>query len=133
MIQMILDVGGYALALPESIKDGYSIKPVNLYQDVEMISGRYTREYRGEVWLASHQYGYLSDADKERFLNACENGMGHSILCSVILPKTNELYTNKFIVLDYRPPKFMWSTDGKPLWGDYYVQIREVKPHARSN
>ena len=50
-----------------------------------------------------------------------------------VIDLTTELYTNKFIVLDYRPPKFMWSTAGKPLWGDYYVQIREVKPHARSN
>jgi len=130
MIQMILDVGGQALAMPESIKGGYSIQPVNLYEDVSMISGRYTREYRGEAWQASCQYGYFNDADKDRFIAACRAGMRKSILCTVLLPKTNELYTNQFTVLSYRQPKFMWSTENTPVWGDYFVEIREVNPHA---
>lgn len=130
MTQMILDVGGQGLAMPESIKGGYVIEPVNLYQDMEMISGRYVREYRGEAWQASHQYGYFNDTDKDRFLAACRKGTRGSILCTVLLQEQNRDYTGTFVVVSYRPPKFMWSADGKPVWADYFVQIREVRPHA---
>lgn len=130
MIQMILDVGGQALALPESRNGGYTVDEQPLMQDIEMISGRTTREYRGVVWVASHQYGYLNDADKNRFLAAVKAGLRGSILCSILPQDGGELVTSRFIVTEYRRPKFMWSNEGKPLWGDYYVAIREVSPHA---
>lgn len=138
MIQLILDVEGQALALPESQKGGYDIREEPLMEDIQMISGRNTREYRGEVWVITHQTGYLSDADKDRFISACRKGQRQSILCSFLQQGASELQTSKFMVTSYRPPKFMWSRivteDGTektiPVWADYSVSLREVKPHA---
>lgn len=138
MTQLILDVGGQALAMPESKKGGYDIQEEELFQDVDMISRRRTREYRGRVWVISHQYGYLNDADMERFILACQAGTSGSILCSFLPQGATELQTALFYVTAYRKPKFMWSrvvTEygeevAKPVWGDYYVELREVKPHA---
>ena len=138
MTQLILDVGGQALAMPESKKGGYDIREEELFQDVDMISRRRTREYRGRVWVISHQYGYLNDADMERFILACQAGSSGSILCSFLPQGATELQTSLFFVTSYRKPKFMWSRPvtengaeiSKPVWGDYYVELREVKPHA---
>lgn len=60
MIQLILDVGGVGLAMPESQKGGYDIQTSPFMEEVQMISGRLTREYRGEVWTFSHRYGILT-------------------------------------------------------------------------
>lgn len=138
MTQLILDVGGQALAMPESRKGGYYPRQEELYQDVDMISRRRTREYRGRVWVISHQYGYLDDIDKERFILACQAGSRGSILCSFLPQNSTDMQTSLFYVTAYREPKFMWSNEveeygemvSKPLWGDYYVELREVKPHA---
>ena len=130
MIQLILDTGGFALALPESYDGGYDVHEEPNYKDVKMISGRLTREYKNKSWVVSHQYGYLTEEQRNRFLAACKKGLREPILCSFLTRESPDLITAKFLVTDYRPPKFMWSQEGKPLWGDYYVQLREVNPHA---
>lgn len=138
MIQLILDVGGQDLAMPESKRGGYYPRLEELYQDVDMISRRRTREYRGKVWVISNQYGYLNDEQKNKFLAACQAGSSGAIRCSFLPQDSVELQSSLFFVTSYRAPKFMWSRviteDGEektlPLWGDYYVELREVYPHA---
>ena len=138
MIQMILDVGGYAVALPESKNGGYTIKEETLSESIQMISGRTVREYRGKVWVVSYQYGYFNDSDMQRVIAACEKGMKQSILCSVLTHENSDLITTNFIVTSFERPKFMWSRivteSGEektvPMWADFSVSLREVKPHA---
>ena len=138
MIQMILDVGGYAVAMPESEKGGYTIKEETLSESIQMISGRTVREYRGKVWAVSYQYGYFSGTDMQRVIAACEKGMQQSISCSVLTHENSELVTSNFIVTSFERPKFMWSRivteSGEektvPMWADFSVNLREVKPHA---
>lgn len=138
MIQLILDVGGYAVAMPESEKGGYTIKEETLSESLQMISGRTVREYRGKVWVASYQYGYFNDADMKRVIAACEKGMKQSITCCVLTHESSELVTSKFIVTSFERPKFMWSRivtgSGEekpvPMWADFSVSLREVNPHA---
>ena len=138
MIQMILDVGGYAVAMPESKNGGYTIKEETLSESIQMISGRTVREYRGKVWVASYQYGYLNDADMKRVVAACEKAMKQSILCSVLTHENADLITTNFIVTSFERPKFMWSRivtesgeeKSVPMWADFSVSLREVKPHA---
>lgn len=138
MIQMILDVGGYAVAMPESKNGGYTIKEETLSESIQMISGRTVREYRGKVWVASYQYGYFNDSDMQRVIAACEKGMKRSILCSVLTHENADLITTNFIVTSFERPKFMWSRivteSGEektvPMWADFSVSLREVKPHA---
>lgn len=138
MIQLILDVGGESISLPESKKGGYTIKEETLSESLQMISGRTVREYRGKVWVASYQYGYFNEADMKRVVAACEKGMKQSITCCVLTHESSELVTSKFIVTSFERPKFMWSRivteSGEekpvPMWADFSVSLREVKPHA---
>lgn len=138
MIQLIIDVGGESLSLPESRNGGYTIKEETLSESIQMISGRTVREYRGKVWVASYQYGYFNDADMKRVIAACEKGMKQSITCCVLTHESSELVTSKFIVTSFERPKFMWSRivteSGEekpiPMWADFSVSLREVKPHA---
>ena len=138
MIQMILDVAEQAVALPESKNGGYTIKEETLSESIQMISGRTVREYRGKVWVASYQYGYFNDSDMQRVISACEKGMKKSILCSVLTHENSDLITTNFIVTSFERPKFMWSRivteSGEeksiPMWADFSVSLREVKPHA---
>ena len=138
MTQLILDVGGYEVILPESQKNGYSIKEETLSESIQMISGRTVREYRGKVWAVSYQYGYFSGTDMQRVIAACEKGMKQSITCCVLTHESGELVTSNFIVTSFERPKFMWSRiateNGEektvPMWADFSVNLREVSPHA---
>lgn len=138
MNQLILDVTGQNLYLPESQRGGYSAKEEPLTQDVQMISGRTAREHRGKVWVITYQYGYLNDEEKDRFLAACRTGLSRSIVCSFIPDGEDAAITSTFLVTSFTPPKFMWSRGiikdseltSVPVWGDYSVTLREVRPHA---
>ena len=138
MIQMILDVAEQSVELPESKNGGYTIKEETLSESIQMISGRTVREYRGKVWAVSYQYGYFSGTDMQRVIAACEKGMQQSISCSVLTHENSELVTSNFIVTSFERPKFMWSRivteSGEektvPMWADFSVNLREVKPHA---
>ena len=138
MTQLILDIGGESLVMPESQKNGYIVHEEPLVQSIDMISGRRIREYRGMVWCVTYQYGYLSDEDRVKFLNICRKGTTSTIDCNILIPATNEMVTSTFMVTSYREPKFAWGRiimeDGQaktvPLWGDYSIELREVKPHA---
>ena len=138
MTQLILDIGGESLIMPESQKNGYIVHEEPLVQSIDMISGRRIREYRGMVWTVTYQYGYLSDDDRIKFLNICRKGTTSTIDCNILIPTTDEMVTSTFMVTSYREPKFAWGRiimeDGQaktvPLWGDYSIELREVKPHA---
>ena len=138
MTQLILDIGGESLVMPESQKNGYTVHEEPLVQSIDMISGRRIREYRGMVWCVTYQYGYLSDDDRVKFLNICRKGTTSTIDCNILIPTTDEMVTSTFMVTSYREPKFAWGRiimeDGQtrtvPLWGDYSIELREVKPHA---
>ena len=64
MLQIILDTGGYAIALPESIKGGYTAYEEDLTVDLVMIPGNMIKEVRGSVWHVNYQYGYFNESDK---------------------------------------------------------------------
>ena len=138
MIQLILDTSENNVVLPESRNGGYTVKEETLSEDIQMISGRTVREYRGKVWVASYQYGYFNDSDMQRVIAACEKGMQQSILCSVLTHENSDLITTNFIVTSFERPKFMWSRivteSGEektvPMWADFSVSLREVQPHA---
>lgn len=134
MTQLILDVDGSAVSLPESKKGGYRARKEPLSQDVQMISGRLVRELRGNVWKIAYQYGYLDDATKNLVLAACEKGRGQAIRCGFLPPDSAEALTySDFFVTSFTYPKFMWSRgtgeSPVPMWADFSVELREVKPN----
>ena len=58
--QLVLDVDGVNLTLPESRNGGYNVSREMQAVSVEMISGRVVRELRGSVVRVSYQYGYFN-------------------------------------------------------------------------
>ena len=129
MTQLILDTTENNFVLPETMRGAYNIREVDLGTNIEMISGRTVKEIRGRAWEISYQYGYFSDMDKDVFISACKKGVGTPISCSFLVPENNSVLTSEFWVISFTRPKFMWSSEGKALWGDYTVTLREVRPH----
>lgn len=139
MTQVILDVGGYNIALPESKKGGYRAWAEDLSTEVMMVSGRRTLEVRGEVYRAAYQYGYFTDEEKNKVIAACRKGKKTPIECVILLPD-GESFSGSFFVVALNEPKFMWSNvtgrDGEgnvlyqPMWADFSFELREVSPHA---
>ena len=132
MTQLILDVGGQNLALPESRQGGYSCEEQLLSKDLTMASGRVVRETVGTVWVLKYEYALLSTADKDKFLAACRAGQRGAISCTFLTPG-DETVTGDFLVTSFTPPTFKWGRKvagaDKGIWGDFQVELREVSPH----
>ena len=132
MTQLVLDVEGITLELPESRRGGYCVTRTPLSEELIMASGRMVRELRGNVYEISYQYGYLEESEKNRFLQVCEKGWRQPILCRFLLP-SGDMGESRFFVTEFTWPKFMWSRgeNGIPrgMWGDFRFHLREVDPH----
>ena len=127
MTQLIID----GVQLPESMNDGYSAQKEQLGSDVVMISGRMVREVRGNVWRIKYQYGYFTDEMKNTVIAACEKGLREPISCGFLPQESAQALTySDFLVTNFTRPRFFWSRDGAPMWGDFNVELREVKPSA---
>ena len=134
--QLILDVGGEAIELPESRKGGYNAYREELSQQIQMISGRLVKEVRGTVWRVAYQYGYFDDATAQKIIAACEKGRKIPIICSFLPQDSEDMLTSSFFVISFTRPKFMWSRIAEengeektvPMWADFSVELREVKP-----
>lgn len=134
MTQLILDVDGSAVTLPESQKGGYRAWIDALSQEVTMVSGRLVKELRGNVWRVSCQYGFFDDEMKNKVIAACEKGRGLPIRCGFLPPNSaGPLTYSDFFVTSFTYPKFMWSRNADsgpvPLWADFSLELREVRPH----
>ena len=135
MTQLILDTTGYNVQLPETHKGGYNANTEELSVEVTMVLGNIVKEIRGSVWRVSYQYGYFDDEMKNAFIAACEKGRKQPITCGFLEQGSGGVLTYaNFFVTSFQRPKFMWSKvqeDGTsyPLWGDFYVELREVEPH----
>lgn len=126
MTQLIID----GISLPESVKGGYTADEQPLSRSIEMVSGRTVKEVRGNVWVISYQFGYFDDELKNNVLAVLKKGEKEPIACGFLPQESSEeLSYSEFFVVSYTRPKFMWSHEGKPLWGDYRIELREVRPH----
>lgn len=137
MTQLILDTEGYNISLPESQRGGYTVELRPLSVDVEMVTGRMVRELRGNVWYITYQYGFFTDAEKNNLISACQKGQRKSIRCGFLPPNSSQALTySDFLVTSFTYPKFMWSRLAPsggvlapdPMWGDFALELREVRP-----
>ena len=137
MTQLILDTNGTPVYLPESRKGGYTAEKRPLSVDVEMVTGRMVRELRGSVWVITYQYGYFTDEEKNKVIAACQKGQQQNIQCAFLAPTSGgALSYSSFLVTSFTYPKFMWSkrtsmeedAEIVPMWGDFSMELREVKP-----
>lgn len=130
MTQLILSAGEETFSFPESQKDGYAAWEEDLTEELVMISGRMVKELRGVVWRIRYQYGWFNDEERKKVIALCRAGKRTPLTVTFLPPDGDELITGTFWVTAAAEPKFMWSRDGKPLWGDFSVELREVYPHA---
>ena len=131
LTQLILDVDGDNLILPESSKGGYSAQLTPLSEDVEMVTGRLVRELRGNVWVLGYEYGYFKTEMKNRVIAACEKGKRTPITCAFLTPDSDgALSRSRFWVTKFNYPKFAWGKGNPPvpLWGEFSLTLREVEP-----
>lgn len=128
MTQLILDLDDVNLELPESINDGYTVTREPLYVDVEMYSGRLTRELRGFVWRVSYQHGYFNERDKNALIEACEKGIREPIRCAFLIQETQTMPERMFLITKFTRPRFMWGRNDEPIWADFSLEMREVSP-----
>ena len=125
MTQLILD-GVY---MPQRSNGAYACWEAELSQQVEMISGRAVKEYRGKVWRASASYDYLDQETYTAALAVLRRGKAFS---ANVLPDngTDSMVSSTFIVESLTPATFGFTDKGKAVWRGLAFQIREVKPHA---
>lgn len=135
MVQLILDTKGENVYLPEAMKGAYTADFSSLSVDVEMVTGRMVKEVVGNVWVIKYSYGYFNDEMKRKVISACEKGRREPINCGFLPPTSErELSYSDFFVISFTYPKFMWSrsdvnSNSVPLWGDFSMTLREVKPN----
>lgn len=137
MDQLILDVGGYAVLMPESQKGGYEAWEEQLTVDLTMIPGNMVKEVRGAVWHVNYQYGYFNDEIKNNVIAACRKGQREPIICAFLPPNGTEMQTAEFFVTSFTNPKFRWSRitgvgeleTPTAMWADFSMELREVEPH----
>lgn len=132
MTQLMLDTGNGGVELPEVIRKAYKAWKEDLGETITMISGRMVKELRGRVWRISYSRGWLSDAEKDAVIAACEKGRETPIACQFLVPNGNETLSSQFFVTDFSYPSFQWDTNGEtptPVWTGFSVELREVKPH----
>lgn len=133
--QLIIDVDGSPVQLPQS--KAYAATKSLKSVDVEMITGRMTREVRGEVWEISYQYGYFSDEVKNAILTALEKGKRQPITCGFLTQEsTGALTYSSFFVTGVSRPQMHHAKrkliDGSlvevPIWANLAFSLREVEP-----
>lgn len=129
MTQLVLDIEGEYIELPESEKN-YAVNEEVLYSDQPMIGGRLTREIRGSVWNISYQYGYFTETDRETLLRVLKKGVRQPISCAFVRPDDSaELEISDFFVTSISWPRYVFSRNGIPVWLDISFSLREVNPH----
>lgn len=91
-----------------------------------------------KAWHITYQYGFFDDDTKNKLISVCRKGKRQAITCGFLPPDSSGtlLYSN-FLVMAFTYPKFMWSQmlpgengdTARPLWGDFSLELREVRPH----
>ena len=94
---------------------------------VGMISGRRVIERRGKVWKASYSYDYMGSQPQRDVLAVLRSGA--PVLCSVLTPASDELYTAYFVVESVSGPTMAFSRKDRAFWHRISFTLREERPH----
>lgn len=123
MTQLIIN----NITLPQASHDKYTCHPEELESQIEMISGRITREVRGHVWVIEWEYDYMGDALMRPLLAALRSRK--SLEVSFLPDDSSDLLTSRFIVTSMKNPTFAFAKGGKAYWHNIEFKLREVEPH----
>lgn len=122
--QLIID----NVLFPTTTRDRYSAHPVDVREQIEMISTRMVEEVRGTVWEISYAYDYMGDEKCRECLGVLRRRGAKTVL---FLPDNGlELLQSDFLVTSLTPPTLAFYTGGVPKWHNLAFTLREVRPHA---
>ena len=124
MDQIIM--GGWQL--PEVSRDNYPCWEDDLSAQQDMISGRRVIERRGKVWKVSYSYDYMGSEKLKILLSMLHSNA--PVLCNVLTPLSNELYTAYFVVESVSGPTMAFSRKDNAFWHQISFTLREEKPHG---
>lgn len=114
-------------AFPEVSRDRYSCWEEELSVQIDMISRRRVIETRGKVWKASYSYDYMGKQPLREVLDLLHSGV--PLLCNVLTPKSDELYTAYFVVENVSGPTMAFSRKDHAFWHNISFTLREERPH----
>lgn len=123
MQQLIID----NIYLPEVKAEKYKAYEMPLTQDVEMISGRMVKEYRGRVWVIEYNADFIRN-DMLRSIMAVLRGDA-SFTVTFLPDNSDTMETSTFITESITPPAFEFDRYGNPYWDGLAFSLREVRPH----
>lgn len=125
MTQLILNNSIY---LPQTSRDRYRCYPIQLGEQVDMISGRRVLEVRGWVQMVEYEYDYMGN-ELMRQVNAVLRS-GKSFPVAYLPDGGDQLVVSNFLTESFPQPYFAFSKQGIPYWHNISFTLREVKPHA---
>ena len=124
MQQLIID----GIYLPEVKQGKYKAYEGILTQDLEMISGRVVKEYRGAVWIIEYEADFIRNTLLRNIMNVLR---GTSSFTVAFLPdNSSSMESSTFITTGISDPSFQFDRYGEPFWDGLSFTLREVSPHA---
>ena len=125
MLQQLIIDGIY---LPEVKTGKYRAYEAPLTQELEMISGKMVKEYRGVVWIIEYEADYLTNAELRPLLNVLRGASSFNV---TFLPdNASGMESGTFITTGITDPAFRFDRYGEAYWDGLSFTLREVAPHA---
>ena len=114
--------------LPEVKKGQYRSYESVLTQDLEMISGRMVKEYRGKVQMIEYSANYIPNALLRQIMTVLRGSQSFEV---AYLPDDySAMVSSTFLTVSISDPVFQFDRYGLPYWDGLSFTLREVFPHA---
>ena len=120
-----LIIGG--IDLPQTDYNRYQCYPVELGQQIDMISGRRVTEVRGHVQRIVYSYDYWPESLWVPISQILRSGSSFSV--SYLADDNATLQTGQFLTESLTNPTFAFGQHGVAYWHNIAFTLREVSPH----
>lgn len=115
------------VALPQTDRDRFQCYPVELGQQLDMISGRRVLEVRGHVQRIVYSYDFLPDSTWRALAVLLRSRQPLNV---TYWPDDEQtVRTGIFIPESVTPPTWAFGQHGIGYWHNIAFTLREVRPH----
>lgn len=120
MTQMIIN----NITLPQTSFDKYLCYPVELGENIRMISGRLVSEIRGTYWRIEYTYDKLKDDVMRTLLPVLRSN--DTLQVWFLSPDSNEMANGNFKCVEKPAPTFAFAKNGAGLWHNFHFVLEQV-------
>lgn len=113
--------------LPQTDYNRYQCYPIELGQQIDMISGRRVTEVRGHVQRIVYSYDYWPESLWVPVSQILRSGASFTV--NYLADDSAELQAGTFITESLSNPVFAFGQYGKAFWHNIAFTLREVAPH----